>query len=116
MMPFFPNTEMELYSYSSEEFDEYGRKETYTLRETVPVDFQPMTVNSQLREFGKILQDTYSVFIDADVEIHETDKIIIDGVRYELLGSIETWNHGLIPHKEITVQKYRKGDGKNGGD
>lgn len=109
MPPFFPNAEMELHSYSDEGYDEYGRKDEYSLRETIPVDFQPMSVNSQLREFGKILQDTYTVILDADVEIKETDKIFINNQRYELVGSIETWNHGLIPHKEITLQKYRKG-------
>ena len=110
MPPFFPNAEMEVYTYSDEEYDEFGRKETYTLRETIPIDFQPISPTSELKQFGKILQDTYTVICDVDAEIHETDKIIINNERYEMIGSVETWNHGLIPHKEITLKKHRKGD------
>lgn len=89
-------------------YDDYGRITNYTHRETIQCDLQPLSVNSSLKEFGKILQDTYEIFIDADAEINETDKIVIDGVRYEIIGSVEDWNFGPLAHKRVVLQKYRK--------
>lgn len=110
MPPFFINSQMELHTLSADGYDDYGPKEDYALRETVPVDIQPYTPSSSLREFGKILQDTYIVIMDKDTIINETDKIIIEGIRYEMVGSVENWNHSPLAHKKILVQKYRKGE------
>lgn len=110
MPPFFINSEMELYTYDENGYDDYGPKTTYALREKIPIDIQPYTPSSSLREFGKILQDTYVVIMDKDTEIYDTDKILIEGIRYEMVGSIENWNHTPLSHKKILVQKYRKGE------
>lgn len=101
---------MELYTYKDDGYDDYGPTITYELRETVPIDIQPYSPSSSLREFGKILQDTYIVIMDNDTEIHDTDKIIIEGTRYEIVGSVENWNHTRLAHKRILLQKYRKGE------
>ena len=77
MPPFFINSQMELYTHNTEGYDDYGPVSTYALRETVPIDIQPYNPSSSLREFGKILQDTFVVIMDKDTEIYDTDKIII---------------------------------------
>ena len=110
MPPFFPNATMELYSYnqSTGEYTEWGEQlPEYTLRDTVSVDFQPISAKSSMEQFGKILQDTYVVYMSIDTEIYDTDLIVIDGVKYSVIGSIEIWNH-IIHHKRMTVQKQRK--------
>lgn len=110
MPPFFPNASMELYSYnqSTGEYTEWGEPSPeYTLRDTVSVDFQPISAKSSMEEFGKILQDTYVVYMDINTEIYDTDLIVIDGIKYSVIGSIEIWNH-IIHHKRMTIQKQRK--------
>ncbi|MBQ9024755.1 MAG: hypothetical protein IJ104_00600 [Methanobrevibacter sp.] len=110
MPPFFPNAMMELYSYnqSTGEYTEWGEPlPEYTLRDEVEVDFQPISAKSSMEEFGKILQDTYVVYMSIDTEIYDTDLIVIDGVKYSVIGSIEVWNH-IIHHKRMTIQKQRK--------
>ena len=118
MPPFFPNATMEIYSYSQTtgEYTDYGEPlEEYVLRGTVEVDFQPASGRgvssgqSSMEDYGKILQDTYVVYMAIDTEIYDTDLIIIENVKYSIMGSIETWNH-IIPHKRMMLKKQRKQD------
>lgn len=112
MPPFFPNESMDIYTCqtNNDDYDYYGGKNEYVFKETVPVDIQPLSPTSSLREFGKILQDTYKVILDIDVEITDTDKLLINEVEYEIVGSVDTWNH-VLPHKEILIKKLRKNEG-----
>lgn len=107
---FFPNEEMDIYSIESDDYDYYGKKNTYVYKQTVPVDMQPYSPSSSLREFGKILQDTYTVIFDEKIEVNDTDQLIINNIKYEIVGSVENWNHGVMPHKEMLIQRLRKGD------
>ena len=68
-------------------------------------------LRSSLREFGKILQDTYKVIFNINTDITDTDQIRIQDNEYEIIGSISTWNHTL-PHKEMIIRKHRQ----NGDD
>lgn len=108
-MPFYPNTTAELWAYNEETmFDEYGDPLTdYTFRETVEADIQPVSPTSSLKEFGKILQDTYKLYLDINTEIHDTDRIIIDDKKYEIIGSVEVWNH-ILKFKKVTIRLQRK--------
>ena len=114
---FFPNVSMDIYTYddNNTDYDYYGKKNKYIFNQTVKVDMQPYSPSSSIKEFGKILQDTYIIIFDENIEIHETDQIIINNQKYEIIGSIENWNHGLIPHKEMLIQKLRKGESNNNG-
>lgn len=107
MPVFFPNEDIELHSYSSGNYDYHGPKESYTLRETVRGNFQPLTDSASLKQFGKILTDTYKLILDENTIIHDTDLIVVNDVKYEIIGTPENWNHGLLPHKEILLQKLR---------
>lgn len=109
--PFFPNETMDIYTHQTinDDYDYYGGKNDYVFKETVQVDMQPLSPTSSLREFGKILQDTYKVILDIDVEITDTDKLIINNIEYEIVGSVDTWNH-VLPHKEILIRKLRKNE------
>ena len=107
MPVFFPNETIELYSYNEEEYDYHGPKSSYALRETVKGNFSPLNTSSSLKEFGKILTDTYKLIIDENIEIHDTDLIKVNGVEFEIIGTPEDWNHGLLPHKRIFLQKLR---------
>lgn len=107
--PFFPNEEMDIYTLQENngEYDYYGNKNEYVFKETILVDIQPLSPTSSLREFGKILQDTYKVIFDSEIEIIESDQLIINNTKYEIVGSISNWNH-VLPHKEMLIRKQRK--------
>jgi len=112
MVLFFPNEEVELWEYAEEkalmniygEYDEY-----YYLSDIVPCDFQPMSPQDNLKEFGKILQDTYKMYLDEDVEIHDTMIIRIVGKpdTYKIKGT-PVFNNHFLKHKKIILEKQRK--------
>ena len=104
----FPNEEIDIYTCQNESFDYYGSQNEYVYKETISVDMQLISPTSTLREFGKILQDTYRVIMDENVEINGTDQLRINDDKYEIIGSIENCNHGLIPHKEMVIKRQRK--------
>ena len=105
---FFPNESMDIYTTQKGETDYYGSQNSYVFKETIPVDIQIITPESSLKEFGKVLQDTYRVIIDENIEINDTDQLRINNTKYEIIGSIENCNHGLIPHQELIIKKQRK--------
>ena len=102
-----PNEEIELYSHDEDDYDFHGPKNDYTPRETVKGNFSPLSTSSSLKEFGKILTDTYRLILDENVIIYDTDLVKVNGVDYEIIGTPENWNHGLLPHKTILLQKLR---------
>lgn len=108
---FFPNEEMDIYSVQSDGFDYYGDKIEYVFKETVSIDMQPYSASSSLREFGKILEDTYVIIFDESIEINDTDQLVINNIKYEIVGSVENWNHSIIPHKEMLIKRLRKEKG-----
>ena len=99
MPAFFNNTLIQLYSFEEGEYDDYGRKNNYSLKGEYSADIQPLSPQSSQQIFGKILQDTYKMYLNSNVPIEDTDIVKIPG---------ETWNHGLINHKKVTLQKQRK--------
>lgn len=100
---------MDIYTLQAtdSDYDYYGAKNEYVYKETIQVDIQPLSPTSSLREFGKILQDTYKVIFNIDTEISDTDQLRINDTKFEIVGSISTWNH-VLPHKEMLIQKQRK--------
>lgn len=107
MTVFFPNETIELYSYNEDDYDFHGPKNSYTFRESVKGNFQPLNNSSSLKEFGKILTDTFKLILDSNVVIYDTDLIKVNGIEYEIIGTPENWNHGLLPHKRVFLQKLR---------
>ena len=87
----------------------FGEKHEYQCKGEYPADVQPLSPESSQRVFGKILQDTYNVYLNINVPVKDTDLIRIpDEGTFEIVGSVETWNHGLINHKKLTIKKLRK--------
>ena len=113
-MVFFPNQELELWDYeeSTTEFNSYLEpKKEYSLEDTIPCDFQPMSPNETLREFGEILEDTYKIYINQDVDVNPKMVLRIKGETdtYEITGTPINNNHlRIVKHKKIIVQKHRK--------
>lgn len=111
MRPFFPNCRIELYEYvENEEYDIYGEPlVSYNLVGTYVCDFQTQSTRDQLLMYGKILNDTFKLFLDIDVPIN--DKMIIkkqgEDDTYVLIGSPQKYDH-FLKHQEVTVQKTRK--------
>lgn len=109
MIPFFKNATIQLYSYNETEEDFFGEKHEYHCKGEYPVDIQPLSPESSQKVFGKILQDTYNVYLNINVPVEDTDLIRIPGEgTFKIVGSVETWNHGLINHKKLTIRKQRK--------
>lgn len=111
MRPFFPNCEIELYEYTeNEEYDIYGEpKVSYEKVGTYVCDFQTQGNRDNQMMFGKILNDTFKLFIDYDVPIHDRMMIKKKGEEdtYMILGSPQKYDH-FLKHQEVTVQKTRK--------
>ncbi len=111
MNPFFVNSEVELYDYTEgEEYDVYGEPiVSYKLIGVYPCDFQTLSNRDSQLMFGKILTDTFKLFLDIDVPI--TDKMLVRRVgeetTYALIGSPQKYDH-FLKHQEITVQRTRK--------
>lgn len=111
MRPFFPNCTIELYDYTeNEEYDIYGEPiVSYNKVGEYICDFQTLSTRDQQLMFGKILNDTFKLFLDFDVPI--TDKMMIkkkgENNTYVLIGSPQKYDH-FLKHQEITVQKTRK--------
>lgn len=111
-MPYFPNIEMDICTYTDTEIkDAYGNpKKAYIYRETIKVDFQPSSRNDRLTEAGEILQDTYRIYIDEDIPVDSTDIFRDpDGNTYTIIGTpINNNRFKLTKHKKIELQKTNK--------
>lgn len=113
-MMFFPNCEVELWDYGEDDAlpNIYGEVEQYyVLVDIVECDWQNMSNQDSLKEFGKILSDTYKLYFDEDTVIN--DRMIIRKVgerwTYEIKGTPMSNNHfDITKHKKIIVQKNRK--------
>lgn len=111
-MPYYPNTTMDIFNYvDSDEKDAYGNPiKSYVYYTTINVDFQPSSRNDRLTEAGEILQDTYRVYIDENVNVDSTD-IFRDqeGNTYTIIGTpILNNRFKLTKHKKIELQKTNK--------
>lgn len=112
MVLFFPNEKLELWEYTEKESRDsfLGESEfEYTLIDTVPCDFQPMSMKDSQMEYGKILEDAYKIYLDGRVEITDTMILRIVGQKdtYKITGTPSNNNHFLHHHK-VVVQKQRK--------
>ena len=110
-MVFFKNTTIELYSYKDEQdYDEYGEKQgDYEYRDKVKVDMHPVSAQDSMEQFGKIVQDTFKVYLPYNTTIHDTDIIKIENKpeTYTIKGSSLVWDH-ILKHKKIIIEKQRK--------
>ena len=107
---FFPNEEIELWSYNeTEEYNDYGDPIVeYNLVGTYPCNIDPLTTNDSIKKYGKILQDTYTVFLDSDVPIEDTMILRLKGKpeTFKILGTPMLYNH-FLKHYEVEIQKQR---------
>ena len=111
-MVFFPNEQIELWEYKDSEikYNVYGEpEEEYNLITTVPCDIQPMSPQDNIKSFGKILQDTYKIYLDKNIPITDTMIIRVVGKpdTYKITGTPMLNNH-LLHHKKIILKKQRK--------
>ena len=112
-MVFFPNQNLELFEYTeTQELNSYLEpKKEYTYTTTIPCDFQVMTPNDSLKEFGEIIEDTYKIYVDKDAPITSSMILRIEGEEdtYEIQGDVINNNHLLpVQHKKLVVKKQRK--------
>ena len=112
-MVFFPNEQLELFEYvETGELDSYLEpKKEYKLKCTVPCDFQAMTPNDDLREFGEIMDDSYKIYIDHNVPVDSGMILRLQGKNdtYEITGTVMDNNHlPVVNHIKLVVKKQRK--------
>lgn len=109
---YFPNTTMQIFTYTDlSETDAYGNsKKGYVYRETVNVDFQASSRRDTLTEAGELLQDTYKIYLDVNVEVN-TNDIFKDeeGNTYTIIGTpILNNRFKITKHKKVELQKTNK--------
>lgn len=112
-MVFFPNENVELWEYGeNEEIPNFFGESTseYSYVGTFPCDFQSMSPKDTLNEIGKILEDTFKIYMDIDVPISDTMLLRLVGKieTYSIIGSPIRNNHNIVPHIKVVVQKQRK--------
>lgn len=110
MIPtFFNNTNIQLFEYVElDEEDFFGEKHEYRFKGEYNVDIQPVTPSSSQEIFGRIVQDTYKIYLNIDVPISDTDLIKVpDFGTFEIIGSVEKWNH-LLHYQKAIIKKHRK--------
>lgn len=112
-MSFFPNVKIELWNlYESEELDDYGnKKQKYVVSSIVAADMQTLNETNQMETFGKILQDTYNIYLDKNVEVKDTTIFRVSGETstFEVVGTPEINNHLIgVSHVKVVVEKQRK--------
>jgi hypothetical protein len=104
--------EMEIYRYvDSDKKDAYDNPiKSYVYYITVPVDFQASSRRDKLTEAGEILQDTYKIYVDVNVEINPNDIFRDpDGNTYTIIGTpIANNRFSSTKHKKIELQKTNK--------
>lgn len=111
-MILFPNEYVELWEYGEDDSipNFFGEStSTYTLVGVYPCDFQNMSPKDNLQEYGKILQDTYKMYIDLETPITDTMIIRIVGKEdtYKINGTPLKNNH-ILPHTKVLLEKQRK--------
>lgn len=110
--PFFRKKELEIYDYKEDtlEYNVYGEpKERYTYVGTYPCDFQPLSPNATLKEFGKILTDTYKIYLNINTPINDKSVFRLKGESdtYICIGSPQ-YHYNIIKHVKVEVQKTRQ--------
>lgn len=109
---FFPNTTVEIYEETAdaEQFgaDEYtgAPKTGPVLQSTVQGDFQPLSPGQSLREFGAVIQGTYRLYLDVDVQISASSQVKVDGQLYQVHGD-PMKRTALIPHIKVLLVRER---------
>lgn len=112
-MVFFPQTWIELWEYTENEDvpNFFGETtEDYEYVGDYYVDFQNLSPKDNPQEYGKLLEDTFKIYLDSDVPI--SDTMIIrkkddPSITYKIKGSPQHYNT-LIPHIKVIVQRTRK--------
>lgn len=112
-MVFFHNENLELWEYvENEDVPNFFGETTadYEYIGTFPCDFQPMSPKDSLNEFGKVLEDTFKIYLDEDVPITDTMILRLEGKNdtYSITGTPIFNNHNIISHIKVVVQKQRK--------
>ena len=108
MKPFFINATIELYDYTEkEEYDVYGEPiVSYEKVGEYPCDWQTLSTRDSQLMFGKILNDTFKIFLDINVPVNDKMLIRRKGT-YMVIGSPQKYEH-FLRHQELTIQRTRK--------
>mgnify|MGYP000846383822 CR=1 FL=1 len=68
-------------------YDSYGKpKKCLTTITTLKGDLQPANANEQMRDFGRVAQGRYKLYLPHTANITKTDKLVIDGETYQVEG------------------------------
>ena len=111
-IPLYKTKQVEVYSYneSGEEYNVYGEPlEEYKYVGTFDCDFQPLTPSYTLKEYGKILTDSYKIYMDSSTPIDDKTVFRLKGGHdtFMCIGSPQ-YHYNLIEHVKVEVQKTRQ--------
>lgn len=111
-IPFYKSKQVEVYNYneSTEDYNVYGEPiEQYKYVGTFVCDFQPLTPSYTLKEYGKILTDSYKIYMDSSTPINDKTVFRLKGESdtYICIGSPQ-YHYNIIKHVKVEVQKTRQ--------
>ena len=74
----------------------------YADHHTIKIFFQPSAL--ELREADDMFSKRFVGYVDRDVDIQETDRIVINNKTYKVAG-VSTYDYGRLMHKEVILEK-----------
>lgn len=108
-MVFFPNETIEIWNlYESTEYDPYTDENLtkWKLTKTIQVDWQPVTPQESMLEFGQILQDTYKIYTQEKIPSTSIIRLVGGTDTYKIRGSPQTYNHfNPTTHEKLILIK-----------
>jgi hypothetical protein len=97
--------------YESEEYDPYTDSNItkYKMKTVSEVDMQPYTPKESIREFGKILQNTFKIYTNIKCSENCILRISEDNVTYSIVGSPQYNNHfNKTTHYKLIITQERQ--------
>ncbi|MBX7076661.1 MAG: hypothetical protein K1X33_05045 [Methanobacteriaceae archaeon] len=110
-MVYFYNRNLEIWEPTNKStIDLYtGEKQIkYEFYIIADADVQQITPESSMKEYGKILEDAYRVFIDTWIEINPKSILRMENTKttYQIRGTPELRDH-ILPYVTFVMEKQR---------
>ena len=111
LMVYFYNRNLEIWEPTNKStIDLYtGEKQIkYEFYIIADADVQQITPESSMKEYGKILEDAYRVFIDTWIEINPKSILRMENTKttYQIRGTPELRDH-ILPYVTFVMEKQR---------
>ena len=109
----FPNATLHRYIPTLNATGVYGEKvQSYKYSNDIICDFQNENNNEIIEKYGIEKENLYRIYIDINTTLGRYDQLEDEkGIRYHIIGEVETYNH-FHNYKKVHLERIRR----KGGD